>query len=130
LLINVLYNLGHAHKKDPAKRKRSRSNSRGLDAKEDLNYVDEDSDLSSGDEVLNLSDNEEPVLDSPSRKRGRPNKEDKKPVIPVPTPDEESDHDESGETKVDTFGKLNGGKEIKEKGKKKEEKVKIRNNKQ
>jgi hypothetical protein len=126
------------HKKDHApKRKRSRSRSGGLDGKDDLNYVDEDSDLSSGDDALNTSD-----LDSPhhshdsqhhTRKRGRPRghystgREERARSQPSPaqatvqtaapqtyTPSYPSgyvsDFDESGETKVDKYGKLLGGK--------------------
>jgi hypothetical protein len=123
------------HKKDQPKRKRSRSRSGGLE-KDDLNYVDEDSDLSSGDEGLNNSDVEHHTLshDSPHpRKRGRPKvhnshhsvREEKK-VVPTPpalyndhagtyTPPPMpsgyvSDYDESGEQKVDKFGRLQGGK--------------------
>lgn len=122
------------HKKDHTqKRKRSRSRSGGLDGKDDLNYVDDESELSSGDDVLNTSDVDNPH-DSHhhTRKRGRPRghysagKEERARSQPSPartaaqaTPTQTytpvypsgyvSDFDESGETKVDKYGKLLGG---------------------
>ncbi|KAI8990249.1 chromatin remodelling complex Rsc7/Swp82 subunit-domain-containing protein [Pilobolus umbonatus] len=112
------------------RRIRSRSRSGGSDGKDDLNYVDEDSDLSSGDDLLNSSDIElqQHMMDSPhSRKRGRPKsqppiREEKKfqsslssnygysPSL-LSNIDYDSDHDESGETKVDKYGRLLGGRE-------------------
>ncbi|KAI9485728.1 MAG: chromatin remodelling complex Rsc7/Swp82 subunit-domain-containing protein [Benjaminiella poitrasii] len=143
------------HKPGP-KRKRSRSRSGGLDAKDDLNYVDDDSELSSGDDTFTLSDLD--VHPSPhdgphssqhhtptGRKRGRPKsnfststREDRRhrstttsstggqggggssvsvssqtygsPATPS-NAGYVSDIDESGETKVDKFGRLQGGRE-------------------
>ncbi|KAI8098375.1 chromatin remodelling complex Rsc7/Swp82 subunit-domain-containing protein [Gilbertella persicaria] len=124
------------HKKDDMpKRKRSRSQSGGLDRKDDLNYVDEDSELSSGDDALNTSDLEShhPSPDHHVRKRGRPkshhygSREDRHArsqqssassnlsnhsYHPPTTPSGYiSDIDESGETKVDKYGRLLGGRE-------------------
>ncbi|KAI8078091.1 chromatin remodelling complex Rsc7/Swp82 subunit-domain-containing protein [Gilbertella persicaria] len=117
------------------KRKRSRSQSGGLDRKDDLNYVDEDSELSSGDDALNTSDLEShhPSPDHHVRKRGRPkshhygSREDRHArsqqssassnlsnhsYHPPTTPSGYiSDIDESGETKVDKYGRLLGGRE-------------------
>jgi hypothetical protein len=151
-LIKNLYQIGYANSllhKNATGRKRSRSRSGGLDTgKDDLNYVDEDSDLSSGDDGLNTSD-----LDSThhhnqvnnqladtgiphQRKRGRPKVhhhrgEDRpaksspsasaaaavalamasaSPYTPPAMPSGYvSDFDESGETKVDKYGRLEGG---------------------
>lgn len=134
--IHYFYSIGYANvlnKKEHApKRKRSRSRSGGLE-KDDLNYVDEDSDLSSGDDGLVNSDTENNPLVHDShhpRKRGRPKvhnhqpREERKvapppPVVytqtgtytPPPMPSGYvSDYDESGEAKVDKFGRLQGGK--------------------
>lgn len=157
-----LYYLGYAnsllHKTNAtAGRKRSRSRSGGLDSgKDDLNYVDEDSDLSSGDDGLNTSDfdthhhhttSNSPLNDGSGvphqRKRGRPkvhhHREDRVksspsssasasasaaasvaaanalamshgPYTPPAMPSGYvSDYDESGETKVDKYGRLKGG---------------------
>ena len=98
---------------------------------DDLNYVDEDSDLSSGDDGLHNSDFESqpPVHDVHSRKRGRPkvhhqHRESKRHAIstdsspyghgrtytPPPLPSGYvSDIDETGEMKVDKFGRLLDG---------------------
>ncbi|KAI8991625.1 chromatin remodelling complex Rsc7/Swp82 subunit-domain-containing protein [Mycotypha africana] len=139
------------------KRKRSRSRSGGFDSKQDdLNYVDEESDLSSVDEHLNTNDfgshnvssprhslasqqNETGAHTSHPRKRGRP-KVNHSSASPAHVKEEstssdkpsqqhaygspsastatttgtngyESDKDEIGETKVDKFGRLQGGRE-------------------
>ncbi|KAF1797452.1 chromatin remodelling complex Rsc7/Swp82 subunit-domain-containing protein [Mucor lusitanicus] len=121
------------HKREHTpKRKRSRSRSGGLD--NDLNYVDEDSELSSGDDALIASDIEAHPYESSgaqhTRKRGRPKahytNERSKPqastsasaalsshnYIPPALPSGyESDHDPSGELKVDKYGRLLGGRE-------------------
>lgn len=117
------------HKNAP-KRKRSRSRSGGLDGRDDLNYVDDESELSSGDDALQHSDidTHQHTIENHTRKRGRPkvhhtSKEDRK-AAPTPpasyTPTHSytpplpsgyvSDYDESGESKVDKFGTLFGGK--------------------
>lgn len=128
------------------KRKRSRSRSGGLDGRDDLNYVDEDSELSSGDDALMASD-VEALHDSSgggqhTRKRGRPKAHyaasersrsqthsasqvtasaaalaaASQNYIPPANPSGYvSDHDESGETKVDKYGRLLGGNKRKEK---------------
>jgi hypothetical protein len=131
------YNQGYAnsllHKKDHApKRKRSRSRSGGLDGKDDLNYVDDESDLSSGDDALNTSDLDSPHDSHHSRKRGRPRghysngREERarsqtspaqatsqattsQSYTPTYPSGYVSDFDESGETKVDKYGRLLGG---------------------
>ncbi|KAI7903816.1 chromatin remodelling complex Rsc7/Swp82 subunit-domain-containing protein [Cokeromyces recurvatus] len=140
------------HKSGP-KRKRSRSRSGGLDPKDDLNYVDDESDLSSGDDTFTLSDLDvHPSHDehnsnqhhtpSTGRKRGRPKassaREDRRhrsttisstgaahggassvsassqtygsPATPSNT-GYVSDIDETGETKIDKFGRLKEGRE-------------------
>ncbi|KAI8327424.1 chromatin remodelling complex Rsc7/Swp82 subunit-domain-containing protein [Choanephora cucurbitarum] len=111
-----------------AKRKRSRSRSGGLDEKDDLNYVDEDSELSSGDDGLDASDLDNPTPDGHIRKRGRPKTHygrEERTRSPAQTPTSSqnynqapatpsgyiSDIDESGETKVDKYGRLLGGRE-------------------
>ncbi|CAO3628328.1 unnamed protein product [Mucor fragilis] len=120
------------HKREHTpKRKRSRSRSGGLD--NDLNYVDEDSELSSGDDALIASDIEAHNYESSgtqhTRKRGRPKahytNERSKPqastsaaalsshnyVPPALPSGYESEHDPSGELKVDKYGRLLGGRE-------------------
>ncbi|KAI8375819.1 chromatin remodelling complex Rsc7/Swp82 subunit-domain-containing protein [Blakeslea trispora] len=119
-----------------AKRKRSRSRSGGLDEKDDLNYVDEDSELSSGDDGLNTSDldSHHPSPDGHIRKRGRPKthsyreeRTSRSHHSPAQTPTSNlsssqsyhqppatpsgylSDVDETGEEKVDKYGRLLGG---------------------
>lgn len=131
-LRDVGYASSAQHKREHTpKRKRSRSRSGGLD--NDLNYVDEDSELSSGDDALIASDIEAHPYESSgaqhTRKRGRPKahymNERSKPqastsasaalsshnYIPPALPSGyESDHDPSGELKVDKYGRLLGGK--------------------
>ncbi|CAO0795698.1 unnamed protein product [Mucor circinelloides] len=120
------------HKREHTpKRKRSRSRSGGLD--NDLNYVDEDSELSSGDDALIASDAESHLYESSgtqhARKRGRPKghytSERSKPqastsaaalpshnyVPPALPSGYESDQDPTGELKVDKYGRLLGGRE-------------------
>lgn len=104
-----------------------------MDGKDDLNYVDEDSDLSSGDDAVNTSDIDfhAQLNDGQhhTRKRGRPkshqpSREERGksasvssaislagPYTPPAIPSGYvSDYDETGETKVDKFGRLLGGK--------------------
>ncbi|KAI8080983.1 chromatin remodelling complex Rsc7/Swp82 subunit-domain-containing protein [Thamnidium elegans] len=122
-----------SNKKDHApKRKRSRSRSGGVDGKDDLNYVDEDSDLSSGDEANHTSDVDfhAQLNDGQhhTRKRGRPKshqpaREERGKSASVPLASTRaytpptiptgyiSEYDESGETKVDKYGRLLGGRE-------------------
>ncbi|KAI8639326.1 chromatin remodelling complex Rsc7/Swp82 subunit-domain-containing protein [Parasitella parasitica] len=128
----------HHKREQTPKRKRSRSRSDGLDGKDDLNYVDEDSELSSGDDALIASDvetnhhHESSGGTQHTRKRGRPKTHStnerarshaatpsaaalaatSQNYIPPANPSGYvSDHDESGETKVDKFGRLLGGRE-------------------
>lgn len=115
-----------------------------MDGKDDLNYVDDDSELSSGDDALIASDIEahqnheasggaqhtrkrgRPKTHSSTNERGRPQAQSSSQVttsaaalaaasqnyIPPANPSGYiSDHDESGETKVDSFGRLLGGNE-------------------
>ncbi|KAG1563252.1 hypothetical protein G6F49_000181 [Rhizopus delemar] len=95
--------------KEGPKRKRSRSGSAEV---EDLNYVDEESELSSGD--LSSSDldlSHESAVHTP-KKRGRPKVQG---FSPPPTISNNSGYisetDETGERKVDKFGRLLGGRE-------------------
>ncbi|CEP18989.1 hypothetical protein [Parasitella parasitica] len=128
----------HHKREQTPKRKRSRSRSSGLDGKDDLNYVDEDSELSSGDDALTASDVETGHHNDTlggaqhTRKRGRPKTHytnerrrshaatpsaaslaaapPSQSYIPPANPSGYiSDHDESGETKVDKYGRLLGG---------------------
>ncbi|KAG2211620.1 hypothetical protein INT47_008717 [Mucor saturninus] len=117
-----------SHKRDHApKRKRSRSRSGGVDGKDDLNYVDEDSDLSSGDDGVNTSDIDYHAQlndgQHHTRKRGRPKSHQSReergksasaassislagPYTPPSNPSGYvSDYDETGETKVDKYGR-------------------------
>lgn len=101
-----------------------------------MNYVDEDSDLSSGDEANHTSDVDfhAQLNDGQhhTRKRGRPKsqqpaREERGKSASVPLVNTRaytppaiptgyiSEYDESGETKVDKYGRLLGGKKKKKK---------------
>lgn len=86
--------------------KRKRSTSANFDGEDDLNYVDDGSELSSGDEALITSDVGSPDT-TQTRKRGRPKQLKEEEEEPEQV---ESDVDASGEEKVDKFGRLLGGK--------------------
>jgi hypothetical protein len=102
--------------KEGQKRKRSRSGSRGVDTKDDLNYVDEESELSSGDLSSSDLDLTHDFTTYTPRKRGRPKVHEKAAQNDISPPlainngsGYVSEIDESGETKIDKFGRLLGG---------------------
>ncbi|KAG1223734.1 hypothetical protein G6F35_004473 [Rhizopus arrhizus] len=101
--------------KEGQKRKRSRSGSRGVDTKDDLNYVDEESELSSGDLSSSDLDLTHDFTTYTPRKRGRPKVQEKAAQNDISPPiainngsGYVSEIDESGETKIDKFGRLLG----------------------
>ncbi|CEI98864.1 hypothetical protein G6F70_000283 [Rhizopus microsporus] len=95
-----------------------------METREDLNYVDEESELSSGEiSSSDLDLSQEPVVHTP-RKRGRPKvqgkektpttRESSQSYVPPPANTSSgyaSEIDEIGETKVDKNGRLLGGRE-------------------
>ncbi|KAI9279116.1 chromatin remodelling complex Rsc7/Swp82 subunit-domain-containing protein [Sporodiniella umbellata] len=104
-------------RKDEQKRKRSRSGSRGIEARFDLNYEDGESELSSGD--LSSSDLDlayDYNVHAPKKKSRRKTKDDPQheplPLLSIPK-GYVSDIDETGEEKVNRYGQLLGGREYK-----------------
>lgn len=97
-------------RKNEQNRKRSRSESRGIEAKEDLNYEDEESELSSGDlssSDLDLSYDYNAHI--PKKRSKRKAREGSHSYAPPPK-GYVSDIDETGEEKIDKYGELLGGK--------------------
>ncbi|KAG1471852.1 hypothetical protein G6F56_001886 [Rhizopus delemar] len=95
-------------RKNEQNRKRSRSESRGIEAKEDLNYEDEESELSSGDlssSDLDLSYDYNAHI--PKKRSKRKAREGSHSYAPPPK-GYVSDIDETGEEKIDKYGELLG----------------------